>query len=92
MDRLRVTGSLAVAIFAALLLPSSARAQDDRETKGVNSGDYNIQQSIEFGYRTNEINGNKDTYDTFINLRLRSAPIRLLARYALPEPSGPSLR
>ena len=85
-------GPLALAIFAALLLPSNARAQDDGETKGVDSGDYNIQQSIEFGYRANEINGNKDTYDTFINLRLRSAPLRLLARYALAESSGPSLR
>ena len=68
MERLRVMGPLALAIFAALLLPSNARAQDDGETKGVDSGGYNIQQSIEFGYRANEINGNKDTYDTFINL------------------------
>ncbi len=38
------------------------------ETTGVSSGDYNIQQSIEAGYRSTWINGNQDTYDTFVNL------------------------
>ena len=57
----------------ALSRPSSAcraaSAQDDSEASpGINSADYNIQQTIEFGYRANEINGNKDTYDTFVNL------------------------
>ena len=27
-----------------------------------------FQQSVEFGYRANEVNGNEDTYDTFVNL------------------------
>ena len=58
----------AIAVIALLLSPV-ARAQDDTgESKGIDSGDYNIHQSIEFGYRANEINGNKDTYDTFENL------------------------
>ena len=34
----------------------------------MDSGNYNIQQTIEFGYRANEVNGNQDTYDTFVNL------------------------
>src|SRR6202050_2214554 len=57
-------------IFAMeLFLSPIARAQGDSgESKGIDSGDYNIHQSIEFGYRANEINGNKDTYDTFENL------------------------
>ena len=38
------------------------------ETKGIDSGDYNIQQSIEAGYRSTWINGNTNTYDTFVNL------------------------
>jgi hypothetical protein len=38
------------------------------ESKGIDSGNYNIQQSIEAGYRASFINGNLDTYDTFINL------------------------
>ena len=57
-------------LFAmALFLSPVARAQDDTsELKGIDSGDYNIHSSIEFGYRANEVNGNKNTYDTFINL------------------------
>ncbi len=56
-------------MFAALLLPPAGRAQDaSSETQGKNTGDYNIQQSIEFGYRWNGISGNNDTYDTFVNL------------------------
>ncbi|MGB9067413.1 MAG: hypothetical protein WCC21_02485 [Candidatus Acidiferrales bacterium] len=55
---------LAVAFF----LPAAAGAQDDTESKGINSGDYNIHQTIEFGYRASEISGNQNTYDTFENL------------------------
>jgi hypothetical protein len=58
------------AIAAMLLVASpAARAQDGlTESKGIDSGNYNVHQSIEFGYRASEINGNKDTYDTFENL------------------------
>ncbi len=54
-----------------LLLGASpvCRAQGGAgDTKGVDSGDYNIQQSVELGYRWTGINGNLDNYDTFINL------------------------
>ncbi|HEY4739977.1 MAG TPA: hypothetical protein VIH76_05215 [Candidatus Acidoferrales bacterium] len=55
--------------IVALCLSSTARAQDaSAESKGINSGDYNIHSSTEFGYRASEINGNKNTYDTFENL------------------------
>jgi hypothetical protein len=57
---------LAGGLFAA---SQSLRAQSvPSETKGVASGDYNIQQSIEIGYRSAWVNGNIDTYDTFVNL------------------------
>ena len=36
--------------------------------KGKQAGNYNVQETIEFGYRLNEMSGNKDTYDTFVNL------------------------
>jgi hypothetical protein len=56
-------------VVMALFLSPIARAQDDPgDSKGIDSGDYNVHQSVEFGYRANEINGNKDTYDTFENL------------------------
>src|SRR5271163_1899649 len=55
-------------IVAAFLSPA-AHAQDDAgESKGINSGGYNIHQTIEFGYRASEISGNQNTYDTFENL------------------------
>src|SRR5271154_2807066 len=62
--------SIPSAIFiVALLLSPIARAQDNSgELKGINSGDYNIHQTIEFGYRLNEVTGNQNTYDTFENL------------------------
>ncbi|HUO33733.1 MAG TPA: hypothetical protein VMU43_01965 [Candidatus Acidoferrum sp.] len=52
-----------------LFLPSVCRAQaSGGEDQGINEGNYNVQQTVEFGYRGNWINGNQDTYDTFINL------------------------
>ncbi|MGB8802619.1 MAG: hypothetical protein WCC97_18225 [Candidatus Acidiferrales bacterium] len=58
-----------VIFIVAFFLSPPARAQDDTgESKGINSGDYNIHQSIEFGYRVNEVTGNQNTYDTFENL------------------------
>jgi hypothetical protein len=67
----RTVAVLSVLVLALVFLPSLGRAQDtssDKETKGVDSGNYNIQQTLEFGYRWTGINGNLDTYDTFINL------------------------
>jgi hypothetical protein len=59
-------------VFLLLAMLSSAppcRAQNSAgETKGIDSGDYNIQQAIEAGYRSTWINGNTNTYDTFVNL------------------------
>jgi hypothetical protein len=70
MDYRRTILSVSLMVFAGALLGATAsRAQDGAaDNKGVNSGNYNIQQSIEFGYRANEVNGNQDTYDTFVNL------------------------
>jgi hypothetical protein len=58
---------LAVALLAASSPLCGAQADPD-EPKGINSGDYNIHQSLEAGYRTSSIDGNTDTYDTFVNL------------------------
>jgi hypothetical protein len=63
-------------LVALLLLSPSARAQDTPEqSPGINSGDYNIHQTVEFGYRSSNINGNRNTYDTFENL---GSGVRLL--------------
>jgi hypothetical protein len=44
-------------------------AQEDGEQKGVDQGNYNIRQSIEFGGRFTSISGNTQAYDTFVNLQ-----------------------
>src|SRR5579862_3596286 len=69
MEHARTILSISLLLVGALLGAPAARAQDGAaDDKGIDSGNYNIQQSIDFGYRATQINGNKDTYDTFINL------------------------
>ena len=54
---------------AALVFSPASRAQTGaEETKGINSGNYNIQETVEVGYRQDWINGNGNTYDTFVDL------------------------
>ncbi len=58
-----------IVFIVALFLTASAGAQDNSgESKGIDSGGYNIQQTFEFGYRSSNINGNLNTYNTFENL------------------------
>src|ERR1700735_882567 len=67
--RLRSHTPAFVLFVAALILSPIARAQDDGgQSKGIDSGNYNIHSSIDFGYRANEVNGNINTYNTFENL------------------------
>jgi hypothetical protein len=40
----------------------------DQPSEGVNSGNYNIRQSAEFGGRIAEFDGNQGTYNSFVNL------------------------
>lgn len=53
-------------VGVALLLPR-ATAQEKPED-GINSGGYNIQQSLEFGGHITDFSGNGDTYNTFVNI------------------------
>jgi hypothetical protein len=57
-------------VFAAIVIlaPVSRAQQDDPEKKGIDSGNYNIQSTIEAGYRADWIGGNINTYNTFVNL------------------------
>ena len=56
-------------LLAALGFFPCLWAQDvSDESKGVDSGNYNIRQTLEFGYRSDWINGDQDTYDTFVDL------------------------
>src|SRR5689334_17808001 len=55
----------AVAVF--LMLPALLQAQE--ELSGIEQGNYNVRQSIEFGYRFVDNTGDVNTYDTFVNLQ-----------------------
>jgi hypothetical protein len=72
LDFVRATGGRARNIFltAGLLLASATglRGQDP-EQKGIDQGEYNIKQSIEFGGRFTSIGGDTQAYDTFVNLQ-----------------------
>ena len=60
---------LFVASAFALALSPVARAQWADEEKGINQGNYNIKQSIEFGGRFTDIVGDQQAYDTMVNLQ-----------------------
>jgi len=67
--RLGINAIPFVLMVAVVVFSPTARAQDSsEESKGVDSGGYNIHQTIEFGYRSSNINGNMNTYNTFENL------------------------
>lgn len=62
---------LVAALMLAITLSQAkqARAQQEPEQAGIEQGNYNIKQSIEFGYRFSNTNGSEDTYNTFVNLQ-----------------------
>jgi hypothetical protein len=63
---------LVLASLASIALPclgQQATSPVDTEDTGKTFGDYKVHQSLEFGYRYNNIDGNLDTYGTFVNLR-----------------------
>ena len=65
---IRALGLLLAA--ACLLFTPLARAQEgvEEESKGLDSGNYNTQQTLEVGYRSTWIDGNQGNYGTFVNL------------------------
>lgn len=58
-----------LSVAAVCLLGTPALQAQDEEQKGVDQGNYNVKQSIEFGGRFVSIGGNKQVYDTFVNLQ-----------------------
>lgn len=56
-------------VLAVLFCSPAVRAQDAADApQGVEYGNYNVRQSFEVGYRGTWINGNTDTYNTFVDL------------------------
>jgi hypothetical protein len=54
---------------ALLFAQSSSAPSSPGETDGVTSGGYRIHSSIEFGYRSSNVTGSEDMYDTLVNLQ-----------------------
>jgi len=71
MNNRRWLVQVGLGLLVVLALAPCGLAQDDGDaaTQGIDSGNYNVQQSIDFGYRLNEVGGSYDTYDTFVNLQ-----------------------
>ncbi len=57
-----------ISVLLLSLVASAAPQSTPQSAEGVNSGNYNIHQSIEFGYRNTDMSGNLANYDTFVNL------------------------
>ena len=60
------SGLVTLLLFVTL---TAAWPQQAAEEQGIDSGNYNIKQSFEFGYRFTDFTGNQSTYDTFVNLQ-----------------------
>jgi len=61
--------ALPLLLGALLFFPCAVLAQGSAETQqGTDSGNYNIKQTFEIGYRWEGITGNRATYNTFVNL------------------------
>jgi len=65
---LRGTKWPVILIFLGVLAIVPVCTGQSPDEKGVDSGNYNIRQSLEAGYRANWVNGNQDTYNTFVHL------------------------
>jgi hypothetical protein len=61
--------ALPVTAFFAVNLMHSTPALAQEELAGIEQGNYNIKQSVEFGYRFVDNTGDLGTYDTFVNLQ-----------------------
>ena len=57
--------SFAFAVGAGAQSPPPAATPP---VEGIDSGNYNIRQTIEFGYRSTDVSGNQANYGTFVNL------------------------
>src|ERR1700746_448898 len=70
MNRRAVLRRFGLLLAAVWLLHTPLSRGQERfvESRGVDSGNYNMQQTMEAGYRSTWIDGNQSNYGTFVNL------------------------
>ena len=56
-------------LTAVLCLLAPALPSQQTEQTGIDQGNYNVKQSVEFGGRFVDVSGNTSVYDTFVNLQ-----------------------
>src|SRR5215468_11821337 len=61
--------SISLVGAALLLLSANCCSAQQPDPEGIEQGNYNIKQSVEFGYRFTDVTGSQITYDTFVNLQ-----------------------
>jgi hypothetical protein len=60
---------MAEVVLLLFVAVTAAWSQQAAEGDGIDSGNYNIKQSFEFGYRFTDFTGSQATYGTFVNLQ-----------------------
>ena len=66
--RLFLQTCVSLGMLFLVLVVSAAAQSTPQSTEGVNFENYNIHQTIEFGYRNTDVSGNLANYGTFVNL------------------------
>jgi len=69
LPRICQASLLIVALSLKFAGSVAAQTAPQQPTQGVDSGNYNIRQTIEFGYRSTDVNGNQANYGTFVDLQ-----------------------
>lgn len=72
MNLLRASrsGLLIAALTLGFAVSAAAQSSPQQSTEGIESGNYNIRQTVEFGYRNTDMSGNLANYNTFVNLNI----------------------
>jgi len=61
--------SVAEVVLLLFVGVTAGWSQQAAEGEGIDSGNYNIRQSFEFGYRFTDFTGSQATDGTFVNLQ-----------------------
>ena len=87
-NRKRALRVLVIAVSVTMGLAYAAFAQQIDDEKGIDQGNYNIKQSIEFGGRFTSVVGDEQTYDTMVNLQQGPRLLNFTTQMTSLDPRG----